>query len=68
MKCYIAEENKSLIKSPQPLTGRDELLFHDISLAHINLLHEGGAELVQLFVERLLLALIKGCIRATMLF
>ena len=51
MKCYIAEENKSLIKSPQPLTGRDELLFHDISLAHINLLHEGGTEFVEFLIQ-----------------
>ena len=51
MKCYIAEENRSLFMSPLPLTGRDELLFHDISQAHIDLLHNGSTEFVEFLVQ-----------------
>jgi hypothetical protein len=52
MKCYIAEENKSLIKSPPAFNWERRItLFHDISLAHIDLLHKGSTEFVEFLVQ-----------------
>lgn len=41
---------------------------HDVRLPHINLLHQTGAEPVQLLVERLLLAFVEGRIGTAVLF